>query len=781
MDIDQPVPGALATISADDRAPKSRLSTASSARSLLSTYIQGDNGAAVYRTMIQSMIDGAAPFTDSELKAADQGWRSNVNWGGARARIRDYLTAYTDLVVSPDTIAIVRVRVGDSQQRNNWGNILSEEFSQMLLQTYPDWNFLFHMGLHHKQLAIHGIGPCFWPDKRDWRFRATKRRNILVPKESPSDLSRIPIVFIRDFMYVDEVFAHIRGKDRTGSKWNREAGFQAIKNAQKKDKDRFSWEQAEERWQDNSYSWSYNESDVVMVAHVFVKEFDGKISHQIFTENAVSTYEPKAPDNGYLYSEIGAFEHLGQAVWCCFQDVGNGDFESVRGLGMEAYQYGLAHNRINNGLVDNAITSGAVVLTADTAEHADKLTRIEIGPWRMLPPGVTVQQINTGAGVQAQLAVVNHFTQLEENNTGVYRTRASGSSGQARTATEVEAEIGQTSKLTNAGVMNYCVQGDELFTECFRRATADDILEKDGGGKAALDFMDRCVERGIPAEFFHEICRNTIVTMSRPVGNGSYSDRVARFSRVAQFMGDMPQRKRAQFVRDYISQVSGSREAAELYGPDIESQDPGMEKSLAVLENRAFPFDDGQDPFSADQAHTVHFQAHFDYAQILVQGEPQKAAVILFGNGNDVGLLIHAEEHLQMLKDDPTRRAEYDQFNTAFGDLMKAADDVRSVAEALAQSEQKQQQPSPEMMEMQMKAQMAQADMERKNAKTRQQLATSDAKNAQRLKQDAQRHAQQMAQQRQDMEIEAAKTRQELINKQALTAQQVAAKRETKE
>lgn len=764
-----PLEGVLSTITESNAVPKSRLSTASAARSLLSGLVRGDYGAAIDRTRIQSMIDGLPPNTQAELDAADQGNNANMNHGGARARIRDYLTAYTDLVTSPDTLPIVRVRDGDPQQRASWGQTLSEQFNSMLFQTYADWNFLYHMELHHKQLAIHGIGPCFWRDKRDWRFTAMKRRNILVPKESPSDISRVPIVFVRDWMYVDEVYAHIRDKDRKGSKWNRQCGYEAIKHAQKVHRDKFNWEAAEQRWQDNAYDWSYNESDVVLIAHVFTKEFDGRVSHQIFTENSTEDYKPVAGDSGYLYSDIGSFEHTGQAVWCCFQDVGNGDFESVRGYGMEAYQFGVEANKLNNSILDNAIVAGATMITADTPEHAEKITRIEVGPWRVFPPGYGTMNVSNGAGVQAQLAVLNHFSEMEENNTGVYRSKATSSSNQARTATEVEAEVGNSSRLNNASVAHYCAQGDNLLAETFRRATKKTITEKDGGGKAALEMKRRCIEAGIPEEIYHQICEGATVTMARPIGNGSYADRVARYDRMTQHMGDMPDRKRKQFVRDKLSQIAGSREAADLYGPDIEKDDPGIEQSLAILENNGFMGGGTQDPFSPDNAHVVHLNVHLPFGVQLMQGDPQKAAAVLQMLGP------HIAAHLHMLKDDPTRKGEYDQFSQQFADFMKMADKTMAQAQMAAQSQQQAAQPSPEMAAVQAdaatKAAATQADIARKDAKTKQQLDTTDVKTAHKLKLDQVKHEQQMAIQRdtalQQLEIQKALTAQTIADQEA--------------
>lgn len=740
--------------------PKSRLATAEAARSMLSKLIEADIPASIDRTKIQRNIDGAPPFTQDELEAAGQANTANCNWGGARARIRDYLTAFHDIITSTQTLPNVKVTVGDIRQRSKWGQSISQRFHDLLFATYADWSFLYNMQLHHKQLAIHGVGPCFRRVRRDWRFHALKRRNILVPRDSPSDISRVPIIFVRDTMYVTELYKFIRGKkDRT--KWNKDAALAAIKGAQIATSDRFNTEDAEQLWQDNAYDWSMNKSQVVKVGHAFVREFDddgkeGGISHHIFTENGIEDYKPKGEDTGYLYSDVGGLSAVSDAVWVCFQDVGNGDFESVRGLGLEAHHWGEMQSRLNNGLANNAIEAGAVVWQADTPEHAEKMTRIEIGPNRLVPSGITQIPLNTGAGVQAQLSVSNHFSELEAAGTGTFRTKATTPSNNARTATEVEAEIGETSKLSNSSVANYLIQLDTLIEGTFKAATRPTMLPSDPGADAALEMKRLLIEEdGIPEEFYDEICKSAKVSVTRPIGNGSYADRIARLKNIGQFIGDMPDRKRKQFVRDNIAYIGGDRSLADAYGPDLEQDEPGLERSLAILENNGFMGGGQQDPFSPDNSHEVHFQAHIEFAQQMLGGDPQKAAGVM------QFLAPHMAEHVQALENDPTRRAAFDQFEKQLGAMQNDIKRVNKMAQEAAEAAQQQQQPSPEMAavqsDAQIKATATQADIARKDAKAKQSMAATDAKTAQHLKNTAAKAKQDREIAAQNAELEKAK------------------------
>ncbi len=400
---------------------------------------------------------------------------------------------------------------------------------------------------------------------------------------------------------------------------------------------------------------------------------------------------------------------------------------------------------------------------ADTPEHANKLTRIEIGAHRMIPSGIKFQQVNTGAGVQSQLAVSQHFSQLEEQGTGVYRTGATTAQNQARTATEVQAAVGETSKLNNASVGHYLMQGDGLVTEVFRRSTRKTILEADGGGKEALAFKDRCIERGIPEEIFYDLCASARVTMTRPIGNGSYADRIARINAIGQNIGDMPERKRARFIRDRIAYVGGSRELADLYGPDLEQQFPGIEQSLAILENNGFQGGGTQDPFSPDNAHTVHLPIHMEFAAKLVQGNPQQSSPIL------EPLYAHMAQHVMALENDPTRKAEFKHYEAQIGALQNAMKQVAHMAELQAQAAPQPPQQTPEVIkaqgDVQIQAQSAQADSQIKADKAKNQMAIKDASEAQKIKHREQLQQQQLAERQQQMALD----KEEAARKAAMT------------
>lgn len=723
----------LANIGDDNVVPKSRLADAASARGILGDLITADQQASYDRSRIQRVIDGCAPFSVTELKKNGRGWMPNKNWGGARAKITDAMLPYYDLVSSPETVAVVRVHTGgDPAQRSEWGSTISEGFHKLLMGEFNDpddedeFSFLYEMELSQSQMVKFGIGPVFRRDKRDWRFHALKRRNIQVPKDSAARLAAMEIVFIRDQMRVHELFQYIENREaaaRIG--WNYKAVMEAIKSASSREQNAdlaLDYEFFQERFKNNAYDWSYTQSKIVAVAHAFVREFDRRISHHIFTEKG---------DEDYLFSEIGCYSNMQQPVWVGFADIGTGDFESVRGLGMDAASYGETQDRMNNMLILNALTGSSVMLQAENAESVDKLPNIEVGPFRVLPPGVTFQQVNMGGAIQAALAVQNQFAMQEAQITGSYRTQALTPMQQARTATEVEAEVGEKAKLSNSRVEHYLMQLDYNHAETYRRAMI--CMVRDPGGKAALKFRQWCEDRDVPPEAMK--FENVTVKAARTIGNGSSADRAMRLRRIGTVVNEMPEPKRAQYVRDLIAQEGGSRELADRYGPDQKPTGATFEAKMARVENIEIKNGaDAEEFFSLDDNHASHFPIHLEFAGRMIQGaqeDPQMAAEVL----DELG--PHMAAHLEALARDPTRESMVNEFKQQLADVMKLADRIKGMADQM-QEMQEPQENNPEMIAMMRdqyrKDQIAMRDEARKDRKASQGLAIKDVQAAQKMR-----------------------------------------------
>jgi len=74
---------------------------------------------------------------------------------------------------------------------------------------------------------------------------------------------------------------------------------------------------------------------------------------------------------------------------------------------------------------------------------------VQIGPYRILPPGLQLTQVNVGSNLSSAMQVASMFQGQEADEIGSFLPTVSGGGGRKKGNKEVEIEIGEKSRLTN--------------------------------------------------------------------------------------------------------------------------------------------------------------------------------------------------------------------------------------------------------------------------------------------------------------------------------------------
>lgn len=668
----------LQTIGDDGQVPNSVIADALSARAILTTLLRDDEPSSIQRASIQGCIDGNAPFNAQDLIDLGQAGRTNVNWGEAEERIEKALLPYYDMVTSASTYVTFTTNYGGDLLSNEYSRILSEEGHRLLY----DWeDFLDEVQIHQSQHVIYGAAPVFWRDGVDWRSTAVERRNVLVPSNAPSRRARMELVFIRDRMSVSELFSYIKDPEvAKATKWNVEQCRSAIKLAATDESDRTrQWEWWQKQLKDNNYYYSYARTKSVDIAHCFAKEFDGSISHYIFTRN------PLEPD-GWIYENVSQFKSWSECLCLFTNGIGNTDFKSLRGLGWKVFKFAEASNRLQNTIMDNAIQSNCVMWKATTAADVQRFAAIEIGPNRVVPPGFEPQQINMGTPLRDAMGVAAHFRSLGASNTGAYDTQdLQPKSGNPETATAEQLRAAEKAKLTSSKAEHYLNELDRWYNETFRRACNTDLTEADPGGKGALAFQKRCMDRGVPRAVFKRDENGKLVNIkeiraTRTIGSGSPQGRFMAMQQVAPLVyARSPEEKQKVFTRDMIGAATGSQTAVDRYGPDLDVIPTGQDEWMANNESTNFMLG-APVLLTQDQNHYIHCQYHINFmlqmiSDAMQEGVPAKTAAMVL---EDAG--PHTLQHIVFLQADPTRKAAVAQFKEQMSQIEQQAGQVKALA-----------------------------------------------------------------------------------------------------
>lgn len=723
------IPYSLVDPEKGEKPPRTRVQDAGSARAMLYTLIDDDQIASYRRSQIQGIIDGNPPYNDQQLKELGQGDRVNVNWGHAYAKVESAVIPYFDILTSVRNYMTVKTAYGkDMSKREEWSRIISEEAHKTLNASNP--GFLANHQIGHKQIVIHGQGCLYWPDGTDFRPKAIEPWSLVVPKGAGVDQDQWEFCYILDEMYCEELYRYIENPEiaeRGG--WNVDQCQEAIMDARVDDQDQrrpYEWYQRELK--NNGLYYSYAKSRIIKVAHFFVKEYNGRISHYIFD---------RLNSTEFLCEMPSRYKKFSNAFTVFLNGVGNGYYHGVRGLGQQLYKWAEALNRLNNQALEGAMLSSTVMFQPTTAKDAEQLKTVQIGPYRILPPGLDIKQINTAANLQAAASVMQMFQSQESDDTGSFMPSISG--GRKKGNKEVEAELGEKARLSNVRAEIYLQALDLHYKEVYRRLSNPNILPEDHGGPEIIAFQQACIKRGVPKAALVDV---ESVIATRSLGQGSSAARMQAMDLISQYIPQLPESSRKAVINAKIAAIAG-QSGQETFGIPDEQKLDGSELSIASLENNAF-MSGGQVLLDPDQNHYVHMNVHLQFCGQMVeavqnqQKDPRQVAVIF------QSAIPHMITHLKYLEDDPTRKEQFDSLNEQTSELLKLADQMNQFAAQLAEQEAQQQAQQqsqgvqdPKMAVAQNKIMLDRAkfqnDAQIKQAKAQHQMMLQDRRTAQRL------------------------------------------------
>ena len=718
----------LATLEEGRPAPEQRIKDATSARSLLSSLLDNDQEADVRRAEIQGAIDGNPPYKDADITEMGlDGIVINVNWGHAEGKIDAASIPYFDTLTSVPKFVTLQTEYGtDKVQQAKWSRIIEEKLHRTLSR-YS--GFLLKHQLTQRNIVIHGVGCLVNRDPLDWQSQSIPPSSIVVPPRASIDWLNWEYCFILDEFYTVELYKYVRNKEiATKNKWDVDQCWKAMENASetKDDKERTaSWLQDELK-NNSLMSGERGRSKTIRVAHLFVREFSGKVSHYIFERDNSTEW---------LAARVDAYDGFDNAFTIFFSNIGNGFVSGVRGLGQRVYKWAEAIDRVNNAVLEGAIMGSSLLLETGSMGDVSKLQTMQIGPMRILPPGTTVKPVTLSTNLQGPMAVAQFFQGQESENISSFLPTI-GNPGQKRNGKQLEMEMGEKAQLANTRFEIYMNNLDIYYAELYRRISNPNLLPEDPGGREALAFQKACIDAGVPPAALLSV---TSVKATRSIGQGSSSARIIAMKQISEFLSALPEDKRNNVIRDSIAAIGG-QQFVENYAPDVDEHPIGVDASIAALENNAF-MQGGQVVIDPNQNHYIHASIHLKFFADIVNAvreqslDPRQAVKCLQVGGP------HLLLHLKYLEQDPTRKDQFDMLNQQTSELMKMADQIAKFAKRLDEQEQennpKQPQLTPEMAKVQAQIQLdqqkAQADIELKKAKADQLMKIKDLTAAQRL------------------------------------------------
>lgn len=725
--------------------PKSRIGNAGNARTLVNRLKYEDETRMYRYTTIQGLLDGNPPWTQQRLTDLGQGHRANFNLREGEGIVDSAKTPYYDLVFEVPFFAQITFDIPGvpPHQLKEWSDTISEEYFELL----SAWNgFDQNIQLHQWQMIVNGVGPLFWPHSVSWYSEATKCRKVLVPQETKANTDQLELVAVLHSWRADELESYISGggdTDEDYNGWNIPLCRQAIVDC--------SHREMQQTWGIENYDlyqramrtgdlfYGIHRSSRIYVASLFIREFGGKVSHYIITDQNLGVsqelYAGMEDEKGYLYIRKNKYDGFEQVIDPFFFDTGpDGTWHSVKGLGPKIYDFCDVSNRTFCQMLDGAVIGSGITLEAQDGASLEETQIALVGGATVVQPGYKVVQTRIAESLNGAMSMRRELQNVLQSNTGSYRQRPTEETRAEPTLGQAQLNYQQQALLSKGATNRYYNNLDRFHTETLRRILDPAQSTKVPGGRQAIEFIARCIMKGIPAPVLNfKFIRK--VRSVRSLGYGSPQLRDMATKELVNMIPLMDEVSRNHALRARASALPGiGPSQVDSYFPKIEQQQiPNEHTWAATAENNDLRNPNAKVIVTPNQNHAIHFDTHFKDIQ-----EHQQTAQ------NPMELLVHMEQagghmaqHLQRISQDPTRKAEIKQKSGALNQLAKQTDQLRQNVEEAAQAaarQPQQGQADPEMLrttgELAIAGQKAKAEIARKDLIARAGVQMKDKKTA---------------------------------------------------
>ena len=640
----------LENLNDQGRVPKSRIKDVKSATELYRTLKKGDEGSAVNRARVQAMFDGVAPYSETALRQSGQAFRCNLNFGEAEKFLEAAMSAYVDLVNSVETLVRVETAFGDPKQRIEWNRVMSEEYS-FQLRKWPRFNYEYLNLCNH--FVGHGVGINYFEDERSWYWRSSGLGDILIPRQTRATEDSIEVAAARRFVPVNEMYKYIENPEVAAELgWNVAEVKKAIKHASSQT-ELDDWERLQNEIKNNDL-WTGAKSAKVELVHMWVREFNGSVSHFMTL--------PNGDNKDFLYKKVSRYKNIEEAFTFFTYGIGtNGTYHSIRGLGYKIYSHVQVSNRIRSQAVDNAMLAGAPMIQPDDERALESFAFNYFGPFAILPPNMKYVDKASPNTSQTMMPVLQDLSQLVQDRAGQYSAANVFGKGDRRSKFEVAAHLEEAAKLNVTALNLFYNPWDRFHMEVARRFFRMDYVPTDPGGEAVLEFRERCFLRGVPLEALAAMdIRKTRAV--RAVGSGSQAKRSVSLQQLNELAGVFDSEGRHNLFRDQVASLVG-HEAADRYIPVRPDQRIPVDTKVAQLENEHMLEGKQIDVFP-NEIHVIHLDVHVPAIEELFMAVEQGQMELVDAAVKAMSVFDHSMKHLENIQQDATLAGRVNEFNS---------------------------------------------------------------------------------------------------------------------
>jgi hypothetical protein len=689
-------------ISEPGKLPPERFKDANDVQQQADMMIAADQKLNAWRSQVEKLWGGNPTYSLEALRKSAQGWRARTNYRGLEGLVSNISMSIYNLDVEVPKAIEVELDYGQGIERDDMQKKIEEHFTWLMFKKWD--GFDVHILTRILNMVLHGMGTHVWNFSSSWIPRTTRAGTVLFPDDCPVNFEEEGDFFmVRDFWPQTEIYRCIEDESKAREMgWDVDVTWKAMAESTKRIRPQLVYDPTTLQRLHKQGDMGYSSSRIsgLFMNFFYAKEFEtGKWSVYIIEE--------KKGSQGYLFKKRNAFDDPPTNIFP--YDLGNGTLQSIRGIGQKTKEFFEMSNRLTNGAVDSLLFAATMPMRQTGDLDPDKLKLLKLGVLSILPQGIEpvqgIQFQNIAKGLVEMSSELKNT--ISENNQSYMAQQPEAKDRQ----TYLEyAMRSQDANKINKGSVNLYDRGRSRFYHTILKMLCRPQV---GNGKSAMlarMFQERCKRDGVPPEALKHIEE---VTAVKSIGSGSAAAQLQAQLMLMQYIyGQTTDDRKINIEQDLTASLVGYNKVDRYARSQDDNNSVTADESFATVETDVL-VQGGEARVGARQDHVKHLQIHLGKAEQINQQyldgqyDPQQEYNAILALGN------HSSDHLKVLENLPSRKAEFKALYQKWQALSNDAQRIENELEANNT-------PPPEQKlseEAQLKSQKIQLDAQLKDKK----------------------------------------------------------------
>ncbi len=514
---------------------------------------------ATNRALINSLFNGAAPY--SEQEAQENNLAVNFNDLTAPIAAHDARSQIGGNFQRTTNFFKMTTDYGPVHKRGDRSSIVTKEINRPMKRSLP---YFEKQRSTFANVVLHGIGPSTWQDKERWYCKAKGVEDVLVPSNTTLDLDNLSMFAVFE-SYTAMQLRKLTMGPNVDPAWNMPLVNKLIAQAEEQILDfgipyseLYSPEKQVERikmdsgfyaadslstidtwsfyfWNDEGKTASWNKRIILDANYTYGGT--GGASTYPTTRRQVGELKTNADTRDEFLYNPGKRKYadkINELIHFQFGDlsaVAPFRYHSVRSLGFLLYAVCHLQNRFRCKFMDSAFEQMMQYFRVKSLEDVERALKINLIDKGFVDESVQFVPPNERWQMPRDIAelALGDLEKLIGRNSSIYRSGNNyGEKDHEKTATEIMADVNSSTALVGAAVEQAYRYQDFEYREIARRFTIKNSKDAD-----VREFRLRCLKQGVPESMLNDPhCWD--VTSERTVGAGNKTQAMAIASQLLQ-------------------------------------------------------------------------------------------------------------------------------------------------------------------------------------------------------------------------------------------------------